>query len=78
MTYKIKHGLVAMPGNCFAPCPDRLMRHGHDKKIGTTRSSHNTGKKSFFRRTVLDWNALNQETADAPSLEAFKHCLRAP
>ena len=32
MTYKIKHGLVAIPGNRFAPRPDRLMRHDHDKK----------------------------------------------
>ena len=78
MTYKIKYGLVAIPGNRFAPRPDRLMRHDHDKKIGTTRSSHNTPKNSFFRRTVLDWNALSQETVDAPSLEAFKHRLRAP
>ena len=34
MTYEIKHGLVAIPGNRFAPCPDRLMRHDHDKKNG--------------------------------------------
>ena len=45
MTYKIKHGLVAIPGSR----PDRLMRHDHDKKIGTTRWSHNTSKNSFFR-----------------------------
>ena len=31
MTYKIKHGLVAIPGNRFAPRPNRLMQHDHDK-----------------------------------------------
>ena len=33
MTYRIKHGLVAIPGNRFAPRPDRPMRHDHDKKL---------------------------------------------
>ena len=35
-TYKIKYALVAIPGNCFAPRPDRLMWlmwYDHDKKL---------------------------------------------
>ena len=53
MTYKIKHGLVAIPSSRFAPRSDRLMRHNHDQNIGSTRSSHNTPKNVILDALCL-------------------------
>ena len=33
-------------------------------------------KESFYPRTTKDWNALKDASVGAPSLEAFKACLR--
>ena len=40
------------------------------------RANNDIYKNSFFVRTVIDWNNLNNTTVTAPSVEAFKERLR--
>ena len=43
--------------------------------IETSSASY---KYSFYPRTIIEWNSLPQNIAEAPSLAPFKHSLHPP
>ena len=48
---------------------------GHWKWHHSIDASTSQHKNSFFPRTIPQWNILNQDIADSPSLDAFKNRL---
>ena len=73
MMYKVVHGLVAVP-TTHLTATDFRTRANHSYKFRTISNS-TTYKYSFFPRTIPSWNLLPAETAEATSVDAFKHRL---
>ena len=74
MMYKIVHNLVAVPTTLLIPADSRT-RMQHQYKYRAMSTSTSQHKNSFFPRTIPQWNILNQDIADSPSLDAFKNRL---
>jgi len=76
MMYKVVHGLVAVPTTHLTAADSRT-RANHSFKFRTIYISCNSTpyKYSFFPRTIPSWNLLPAETAEATSVDAFKHRL---
>ena len=55
---------------------DSRLRSNHKYKFKTIGSSSDSYKYSFYPRTIIEWNSLLQNIAEAPSLASFKHSLR--
>ena len=74
--YKIVHQLVAVSTDDILIKADSRLRSNHKHKFKTIRTSSASYKHSFYPRTIIEWNALPQNIAEAPSLASFKHSLR--
>ena len=73
--YKIVHHLVAVPTDDLLIQADSRLRAHHKHKFQTIRTNSDTYKFSFFPRTLIEWNTLPKDTAEAPSLDCFKQRL---
>ena len=51
------------------------MTRGHAFKMSKVLSTKNIRTKFFSERIVNEWNTLPADTAEAPSLNAFKNRL---
>ena len=69
--YKIVHQLVAVPTDDILIKADSRLRSNHKYKFKTIRTSSASYKHSFYPRTIIEWNALPQNIAEAPSLASF-------
>ena len=73
--YKIVHHLVAVPTDDLLIKADSRLRAHHKHKFQTIRTNSDAYKFSFFPRTIIEWNTLPKDTAEAPSLDCFKQRL---
>jgi len=62
---------VAVPTSYLTPADSRT-RAIHIYKFGNISAAY---KNSFFPRTVPEWNNLDKDIAEAPSLSCFKSRL---
>ena len=76
MMYKIVHGLVAVPPTCLVK-PNRQLC-GHRYKYQHISTNCEQSKHSFYPRTIREWNSLDANIAEAPSLESFRNRLSKP
>ena len=53
------------------------LRKQHSVKYITLGGSTKIYNKSYFPRTIHDWNSLPQETIDCKSVDSFKHKMLA-
>ena len=67
---------MAVPTDDILIKADSRLRSNHKHKFKTIRTSSAFYKYSFYPRTIIEWNALPQNIAEAPSLASFKHSLR--
>ena len=74
--HKIVHQLVAIPTDDILIKADSRLRPNHKYKYKTIRTSSAYYKYSFYPWTIIEWNSLPQNIAEAPSLPSFKHSLR--
>ena len=74
MMYKVVHGLVVVPTTHLTAADSRT-RANHSYKFRTISCNSTPYKYSFFPRTIPSWNLLPAETAEAMSVDAFKHRL---
>ncbi len=73
MLYKVVHGLVALPADEYlTPSTSSNTRHTHAYKFLPYSTRLNVFQKSFFPRTVPDWNGLASATIGADTLAQFK------
>ena len=82
--YKIQHSLVYIPLSKYTQpvrthCATEHLsagRRGHPLQLRVQRSRLQAYKHSFFISTIEPWNKLTVQTINAPSIEAFKECLK--
>ena len=75
--YKIIHDLVAVPADSLhIQRNQRNQRHAHSKSVKVISCTTDIYKNSFVPRTILDWNALPEETVNAKKVEEFKSALQ--
>jgi len=72
--FKIVQGLVAVPSSHLILADSRT-RANHVYKFKNISASSTVYKNSFFPRTIPQWNSLDKDIAEAPSLSCFKNRL---
>ena len=76
MLFKIKHNLVEIPeAESFVWSNDSRRRGSPRLFVPYTRMT--VYKKSFFPRTIQDWNKLPSSVTDMQDIKAFKTALHA-
>ena len=73
MRYKIQYNLVDIPTDRYLRVSDSRTRG--PAKFFQERITNTAYSKSFFPRTVRDWNRLSREVVSAASLEEFRSLL---
>jgi len=73
--YKIVNGLVDLPKDKFLFPPPHTGPRTKPHAFRLYQCDTNYFKFSFFPRTVVEWNRLPAEVANAPSLDIFKASL---
>ena len=74
MLYKILHGLVEVSTDYFRRSDSRTRGQ---KRFFQERVCNEAYSKSFFPRTIREWNQLPSHITSAETLEAFKTGLTA-
>ena len=69
--YKIVHQLVAVPTDNILIKADSRLRSNHKYKFKIIGTSSVSYKYSFYPRTIIEWNSLLQNIAEAPSLASL-------
>ena len=78
MLFKIQRGMVGIPADKYITyLPERRTRRKNDTQIKIPFARTDTYKNSFFVRTSANWNTLENNIVNAPSLESFKGALTA-
>ena len=75
--YKVHHGLLKITSK-FAPtvsASKRQTRRSHQLHYNIPSSRTSYRQKSFFPRTIPEWNLLPEAAASAPSLATFRSRL---
>jgi hypothetical protein len=72
LLYKISNNLVKIDPTIKLIPPKRLSRNMHDRSVQIPASSTTLRRKSFYPRTIREWNSLPANVATAGSLETFK------
>ena len=73
MIYKILANLVEIPANDYITLNKQKTRRNNSKKLNQIRCNTDIYKNSFFPRTVVEWNKLNEECVTADSADSFKN-----
>jgi len=76
--YKIKHDMT--PTYMSTPLPQQNNQAGYELRNSTAIPGINTRtssfQNSFFPQTIKDWNNLELEVQQAPSIYSFKSKLK--
>lgn len=72
MFFKIVHGLVAVPMPQYVLPTTRLTRHMHPLSFRQIQTHCNYYKFSFYPATIVLWNSLPANIAQAPTLDQFR------
>ena len=72
LMYKIMNGLVDIPYERYLKPLSRYSRHCNSQSFFPIQARINAYKYSFFPRTAIDWNNLNELIVDANSLDKFR------
>ena len=72
MFYKIVHGLVAVPMPPYIIPPSRFTRHMHPISFSQIQTPCNYYKFSFYPATIVLWNSLPADIAQAATLDQFR------
>ena len=72
MFYKIGHGLVAVPMPSYVLPPIRLTRHMHPLSFRQIQTHCDYYKFSVYPATILLWNSLPANIAQATTLDQFR------
>jgi hypothetical protein len=72
LLFKISNNLVKIDPTSKLIPPKRLSRNMHDRSFQIPASSTTLRRKSFYPRTIREWNPLPANVATAGSLETFK------
>jgi len=78
MLFQILNGSITIPHDPYLlphSYTRRPSRHTDTHTLGTYQCRTNYFKYSYFPRTIVCWNALPNNVATSPSLEAFKAAL---
>ena len=79
--YKIANNHIKMnKDGILTPASNKYkynLRKQHSVKYITLGGSTKIYNKSYFPRTIHDWNSLPQETIDCKSVDSFKHKMLA-
>ncbi len=76
MMYKKVYNKVDIPVEKYLTVAQQRTRGSHCLKYSTYSTCTNVYKYSFFPRTVVDWNCLDEHTVTAPSPDSFKERLK--
>ena len=76
LLFKIINRLVAIPPDNFLSFNKRKIRNRNSKQIQVKSANVDCYKFSFFPRTIIDWNSLDEETVSCQTLENFKAALQ--
>ena len=74
--YKISKGLSKVAMDDFFHVGTGQRTRGHSLRVSKKQSAKDFRLHFFSQRVVNRWNALDQETVDAPSLNSFKNGLQ--
>ena len=77
LLYKIVNNIVDIDANQFLTPGSTRTRANHTKKFRQFSCKHNTFKYSFFPRSVVMWNSLPKDLAEAPDLVSFRRGLNS-
>ena len=72
LMFKIINNLVAIPADNYISFNTREIRNRHSKQIKVKSPNIDRYKYSFFPRTIIDWNNLDQENVNCLTLDTFK------
>ncbi len=75
MLYRIRYNLVDINWRQYLTESTSSTR-GHNSRFQIPHCSSQTFISSFFHRTTREWNQLQKDPADFPSLNAFKEALK--
>ena len=76
MLYKIQRGMVGISAEKYITyLPERKTRKKNDMQIHIPFARTDTYKNSFFVRTSMEWNKLDNDIVKLSSLESFKGAL---
>ena len=78
MLFKILNNLVAIPPDKHIKFKNKKynLRSNHSREIILKNSEIDSYKFSFFPRTIVDWNGLNEKQTSCQSVNQFKAALQ--
>ena len=74
--YKIVNNLVAIPPENHLIENKRNLRNTHNKQFLHKRVHVDPYKYSFFPKTIIEWNSLEEQEVNCLSLGQFKAVLQ--
>ena len=77
MSYKIVHGLVALPLPSYFEQPARMTRLSHPLALRQIHTTANYYKYSFFPMAVVYWNSIPFSVVTLPKLNQFSAAVRS-
>ncbi|XP_071491796.1 uncharacterized protein [Diadema antillarum] len=74
LLFKVMNGEVGIDPNVYIRVNDKggRMTRGNSRRIQRTLTKKDVHKYSFFHRTAVDWNLLDEETVTSTSSTVFK------
>ncbi|XP_072014938.1 uncharacterized protein [Amphiura filiformis] len=75
LMYKITNNEVDIPSDHYLTPVTRPSRRNNSKSFLQHQKRLSSHNKSFFPRTIIDWNSLQEDIVKAPSVQAFKNHL---
>ena len=75
MMYKIVNNQVAIPPTNHIEFNKRSLRNKHSWQIKTKSVDIENYKNSFFPKTIIDWNNLNNKHISCESVLSFKAAI---
>jgi hypothetical protein len=73
--YKMTNNLVDIPSDRYLTPATRHSRHSNNKSYITHSTRLNIHKYSYFPRTIIQWNALDDTVVNSPTINIFKQQL---
>ena len=76
MMFKVMNGMVAIPANVYVKRSTSRTRSTNSARLDQLRAHTDIYQYSFFPRTIVDWNSLNDNIVTSPTLDTFKNRLK--
>jgi len=77
MMFKVMNGMVAIPANVYVKRSTSRTRSTNSARLDQLRAHTDIYQYSFFPRTIVDWNSLNDNIVTSPTLDTFKNRLKS-